>query len=138
MLWIIFSFISCISTAILTVLTKLSVQYLDPLVVTAVQTFITSFALIIVILYSKTALTCTHITMHSFLIITLGIIANIFSYVFFTYAMKYGSVVHVSSIYLLNFPLTIFISGLILNEVINFKVILGTTLMLAGAFLLSM
>ena len=137
MLWIFLSLLASVSTAVLTVLTKLSLDYLDPLVMTALQTFVTGLALIFVVFYSKTSLVYSGTTFNSSFIIVLGVVANIFSYVFFTYAIKHGPVVHVSTIYLLNLPLTIFISALILNEVINLKVIIGTTLMLAGAFLLS-
>ena len=137
MWWIFFSLLASLSTAVLTVLTKISLDYLDPLVMTALQTFVTGLALIFVIFYSKTSLAYNGTTFNSSFIIVLGVVANIFSYVFFTYAIKHGPVIHVSTIYLLNLPLTIVISAIILNEVINIKVIIGTTLMLAGAILLS-
>lgn len=137
MWWIFLSLLASLSTAILTVLTKLSLDYLDPLVMTALQTFVTGLALIFVVFYSKTSLAYNGTTFNSSFIIVLGVVANIFSYVFFTYAIKHGPVIHVSTIYLLNLPLTIFISAVILNEVINLKVIIGATLMLVGAFLLS-
>lgn len=137
MFWIFLSLLASLSTAVLTVLTKLSLDYLDPLVMTALQTFVTGLALIFVVFYSKTSLAYNGTSFNSSFIIILGVVANIFSYVFFTYAIKHGPVIHVSTIYLLNLPLTILISAIILNEVINLKVIVGTTLMLAGAVLLT-
>jgi len=137
MLWIVFSLLSSISTAILTVLTKLSVTYLDPLVMTALQTFVTGLALVFVVFYSKTSLSYNATTMNSSAIIVMGVVANIFSYVFFTYAIKHGPVVHVSAIYLLNLPITLLISAMILNEAITTKALIGTTLMLGGAILLT-
>ena len=137
MVWIVFSLLAALSTAILTVLTKLGLHYLDPLVITALQTFVTAIALIFVVFYSKSSLIYTEASFYSGLIIALGIVANIFSYVFFAYAMKFGPVIHVSSLYLLNLPFTFIISTILLNEVIGIKVIMGAILMLVGAILLT-
>lgn len=137
MVWIVFSLLAALSTAILTVLTKLGLHYLDPLVITALQTFVTAIALIFVVFYSKSSLVYTEASFYSGLIIALGIVANIFSYVFFAYAMKFGPVIHVSSLYLLNLPFTFIISTILLNEVIGIKVIMGAILMLVGAILLT-
>jgi transporter family protein len=137
MLWIAFSLLAALSTAILTVLTKLGLHYLDPLVITALQTFVTAIALIFVVFYSKSSLVYTEASFYSAFIIALGIVANIFSYVFFAYAMKFGPVIHVSTLYLLNLPFTFIISTILLNEVIGIKVVMGAILMLVGAILLT-
>ena len=57
--------------------------------------------------------------------------------IFFAYAMKFGLVIHVSTLYLLNLPFTFIISTILLNEVIGIKVIMGAILMLVGAILLT-
>jgi bacterial/archaeal transporter family protein len=136
MWWIFFSLLSSLATAVVTVLTKLGLDYLDPIVLTALQTFVTSLALIFVVFYSKSPLTF-YSTSNSSMIIIMGIVMNIFSYIFFAYALKHGPVIPVSAIYLLNLPLTLFISAVMLNDAVSIKVIIGTALMFGGAVLLT-
>jgi uncharacterized membrane protein len=136
MWWIFFSLLSSITTAVATVLTKLGLNYLDPVVITALQTFTTSMVLIIVACYSKSSWSF-YGSPNSTAIILMGIFTNIFSYIFFAYALKHGPVISVSALYLLNLPITLFICSVALNEVINTKLLIGTGLMLIGAFMLT-
>jgi uncharacterized membrane protein len=136
MWWVFFSILSSCATAIATVLTKLGLNYLDPVVITALQTFTTSLVLILVAFYAKSSWSF-YGSMNSTLIISMGLLTNMFAYLFFAYALKHGPVIPVSAIYLLNLPLTLFICALTLNEVVSAKLLIGTGLMLAGAVMLT-
>jgi transporter family protein len=136
MLWLIFSLLSSLATAIATVLTKQGLNYLDPIAITTLQTFSTSFVFILVAFYAKSSLAFYSSTTGTMIVI-MSLLTNTLSYLFFAYALKHGPVIPVSAIYLLNLPLTLFICMVVLNEAMNIRLVIGTILMLVGSFILT-
>lgn len=139
MLWVLFSILSPLSTAISTVLTKIGLEHLDPIAITALQTLISSIVLMAAAIYSKSNLLAFKINSSgSALIVILALFIPILSDLFYVYALKHGPLIPVSTLYLLYVPLTLVICVFALNEPLSTKSVIGAALVLLGTLVITL
>ena len=136
--YIILALLSAFSASLVAILGKLGLKNVDATVATTIRSLITASFLVLVSLFLKKFenLSLSVFTSKDWLLIILAGISGALSWLFYFGALKFGPASHVAVIDRLSLVFVIILSGLILGEALNFKVILGTILIIVGAILI--
>jgi len=136
--YIILAFLSAFSASLVAILGKLGLKNVDATVATTIRSLITASFLVLVSLFLKKFenLSLSVFTSKDWLLIILAGISGALSWLFYFWALKFGPASHVAVIDRLSLVFVIILSALILGEALNFKVILGTILIIVGAILI--
>jgi len=136
--YIILALLSAFSASLVAILGKLGLKNVDATVATTIRSLITASFLVLVSLFLKKFenLSLSVFTSKDWLLIILAGISGAISWLFYFWALKFGPASHVAVIDRLSLVFVIILSGLILGEALNFKVILGTILIIVGAILI--
>lgn len=138
MSWLAYALLSTMFVAFSSIFEKLGLRQSDTLLVTTIQSFITSIVLLIscIVLKRLTSTTLTSLMSHSGLSIMLAATITAVSWFFYAKALKHGHVSKVESVDRLSLLFTIVLSAFILGEPLEFKNIAGGVLMAIGAWLI--
>jgi len=136
--YIILALLSAFSASLVAILGKLGLKNVDATVATTIRSLITASFLVLVSLFLKKFenLSLSVFTSKDWLLIILAGISGALSWLFYFGALKFGPASHVAVIDRLSLVFVIILSALILGEALNFKVILGTILIIVGAILI--
>ena len=122
----------------MTILDKMAIQRVDPVLMTTVRTILMSIMLIILTFSLKRINISSVLAMQSkdWLFIALAAVASSVSWLFYFTAFKYGAVSKVISIDRLSFVFIMFISAFFLGEPLTKGMLAGAALMVAGVMLI--
>ena len=135
-IWIIFALLSALTAALVTILGKIGLSNVDPVLATTIRAIIMAIFLVLVSLaLGKFQLIKAIETNFLFFIVLSGIFGAL-SWLFYFIALKYGVTSIVAAIDRLSIVFILIFSVLFLAESLSFKIIFGIILIVIGSILL--
>ncbi|MGL5647333.1 MAG: EamA family transporter [Clostridium sp.] len=138
-LWLIYALLGAISASMVSIFTKLGVVHLSPSLAGTVKAIIMALFFIAISSFNgdfSNVSTLFEYKKDFFFLILTGVFGAL-SWLFMNYAFKHGSVTKVVPIDKLSIVFTILLSALILNEKLNFKILIGVFLVFIGALVIA-
>jgi transporter family protein len=138
MSYIILALFSALTASLVAIFGKLGLKNIDPTIATTIRSLIMAVFLVIVSLFLKKFenFSLSLLTSKDWLLIILAGISGALSWLFYFWALKFGSASHVAVIDRLSLVFVILLSVLILGETFNLKVFVGMILIVLGAILI--
>lgn len=139
-MWIVFSFLSAITAALVAIFGKLGLKSLDSTLATTIRSIImAAFLLLISGVLGKWHNFSWHsLNSKDWLLISLAGIAGALSWLFYFFALKSGLATKVVVIDRLSLVFVVVLAALFLGEALSWKVAAGAGLMVGGAILISL
>ena len=139
-MWIVYAFLSAIFAAAVAIFGKIGLKALDSTLATTVRACIMAvFLLTVAISMGKfSGWTFSSFGSKEWLMISLSGIAGALSWLFYFYAIKTGQVTAVAAIDRLSIVFIVILATLFLGEAFTWKTLLGSLLVGAGAFLITL
>jgi transporter family protein len=135
-MWWVYALLSALFTAFTAILAKIGVKGINSDLATAIRTL---FILVIawgIVLFRKELSGSTNLTKTNLLFLGLSGIATGLSWIFYFKALQLGKVSQVAPVDKLSVALAIIFSAVLLHEVITWKVIVGTCLIIGGSIVI--
>lgn len=138
-LWLIYALLGAISASMVSIFTKLGVVHLSPSLAGTIKGIIMALFLVAISSIKGDFNNISSIFEYKkdFIFLILTGVFGALSWLFMNYAFKYGSVTKVVPIDKLSIVFTILLSALILNEKLNFKILIGVALVFIGALVIA-
>ena len=138
MAWLLYALLSSVLVALSTIFNRIGLRSADEITIAFINsTIATLFLLITGILFKKINMSVfQEITSSSMFVITLGGIAMGLSWVFYLIALRFGLITHVIAIYYMSIVFIMILGMLFLGDTISLKAILGSLLIIIGAYLM--
>ena len=139
-MWIVYAFLSAITAALVAIFAKLGLRDIDPTLATTLRSIIMALFLLIV----ATALGKFHdfsfnnLNGKEWLLLTLAGIAGALSWLFYFFALKYGSASAVVAIDRMSIVFVLIFAAIFLMEAITLQTFIGALLMVTGALLITL
>ena len=140
-MWILYAFLAALTAALVAIFAKLGLQNVDPTLATTLRSLIMALFLVLLsILLGKFNgfAVSTSLSGKEWALITLAGIAGALSWLFYFFALKYGSASAVVAIDRLSLVFVIILAALFLQEAITWRTLTGVLLMVTGALLISL
>lgn len=136
--WLIAAFLSALFAALTSILAKIGVKNINSNLATAIRTVVILFFAWGIVIYQEGLKEISQISKSSLIFLILSGIATGLSWLFYFYALKIGEASKVVPIDKLSLVLSIILAGIILKEKITLPVVLGSSLMTAGALIIAL
>lgn len=138
-MWFFYALLSAITAALVAVFGKFGLQTIDPTLATTLRSLIMAFLLVCVSLVFKKfeGFSFSVLSHRDWLLIVLSGIAGASSWLFYFIALKLGLASHVAAVDRLSIVFVVLLSTLFLGEVLGWKSVLGSFLVVIGVFLIS-
>ena len=137
MVWIIFALLSAVFAALTAILAKIGIKDINSNLATAIRTLVILFFAWGIVFFQVLHKQIPLINKFSVLMLILSGLATGMSWLFYFLALQLGEAAKVAPIDKLSLIFTIILAGLILKEKITLQVMLGATLMTAGALIIT-
>lgn len=136
-MWIAFALLAALSAAIVTTLSKAGIRKIDPSLAFAIQSVLIIIVSWTVVFIQKSSHQVTRIDRRTWVyLIAAGIITTLSS--LFTFrALKLADASQVNPVERISLVFAIVLAGFFLKEKINWQIIIGALLMMAGAILIA-
>ena len=135
-MWWIYALLSAAFAALTAILSKVGIKGINSDLATAIRTM---FILLIawgIVLARKEAYGLNLLTRSNWLFLGLSGIATGLSWIFYFKALQLGNVSQVAPVDKLSVAIAIILSTVFLHEVITWKILLGTVLIIAGSVMI--
>jgi transporter family protein len=132
-MWWVYALLSALFAAFTAILAKVGIKGINSDLATAIRTL---FILVIawgIVFFRKELSGSTNLTKTNLLFLGLSGIATGLSWIFYFKALQLGKVSQVAPVDKMSVALAIILSSVLLHEVITWKVILGTILIIGGS-----
>lgn len=138
MSWLTYALLSTLFVAFSSIFEKLGLRNTDTLLVTTIQSMMTSVFLLVscIIMRRFTGESMNNLIQNNGWYILVAGTITAFSWLFYVHALKHGAVSKVESVDRLSLLFTILLSALMLGEPLHIKSILGGILMAIGSWLI--
>lgn len=133
--WFIYALLSAFFAALTAILAKIGIKDVDSNLATAIRTIVILLFAWSIVFFQGTLKDIASISRFSLIFLVLSGLATGLSWLFYFRALQLGQASHVAPIDKLSLALTIILSVIILKEKITVSVIIGSVLMIAGAFI---
>ena len=139
-MWLLYAFISAITAALVAVFGKIGLKNVDPTLATAVRSIIMAGFLVITSFFLRKfqGFSLDSFSSRDWLWIILSAVAGALSWLFYFVALKTGLASKVVVIDRLSLIFVLVLAAVFLGESLGWKSVLGGTLMVAGAILISL
>jgi transporter family protein len=135
--WFIFALLSAFFAALTAILAKIGIKNVDSNVATAIRTVVILVFAWGIVLAQGTWKQITHLSSFTLTFLMLSGLATGLSWLFYFRALQLGNASQVAPIDKLSLALTVLLALIFLHEKVNFSIIIGVILMLAGTFLIA-
>lgn len=135
-MWWVYALLSALFAAFTAILAKVGIKGINSDLATAIRTL---FILVIawgIVLFRKELTGNTNLTKSNLLFLGLSGIATGLSWIFYFKALQLGKVSQVAPVDKLSVAIAIILSTVLLHEVITWKILLGTILIIAGSIVI--
>ncbi|MEX0672320.1 MAG: EamA family transporter [Candidatus Babeliales bacterium] len=138
--WILYAFISSITAALVTIFANIGLRSVNPVAATTLRSIIMSIVLVIVSLKSQSlhTLFANGLDTKGWLVIIASALCGAASWIFYFEALANGPVNGVAAIDRLSIVFIVIFSVIILGQALTIKSIIGSLLIVGGAYLLMM
>jgi bacterial/archaeal transporter family protein len=138
--WLIFSFLSAITAALVAIFAKMGLKNIDPTLATTVRSIIMAAFLILVsfLLKKFQGFSLKSFNSKDWLLIILAGIAGALSWLFYFLALKTGLATKVVVIGRLSLVFVIIFAALFLGEQLGWKTAIGALFMVIGAIVITL
>lgn len=138
-MWYIFAILSGLLGAILAILVKLHLKDFEPIIVTIIFSTIAALFLSTISIYNKklNLKFLTSLTQYQWIILIVAALINCISFICYINALKHGKTCSAVAVDRLGVLYVAILSAFILNTAFTAKTLLGSILIVIGAFLLS-
>lgn len=138
-MWVVYAFISAITAALVAIFGKLGLKNIDSTLATTIRSVIMAlFLLIVSLLLGKYRhFSLANFSTREWVLIVLAGIAGALSWLFYFFALQQGDASKVVAIDRLSIVFVVILAALFLNESLGWRSLVGVTLMVGGALLLS-
>jgi len=139
-MWLLYAFLSAITAALVAVFGKIGLKNVDPTLATAVRSIIMAGFLVITSFFLRKfqGFSLDSFSSRDWLWIILSAVAGALSWLFYFVALKTGLASKVVVIDRLSLIFVLVLAAVFLGESLGWKSVLGGTLMVAGAILISL
>jgi len=139
-MWLLYAFLSAITAALVAVFGKIGLKNIDPTLATAVRSIIMAGFLVITSFFLRKfqGFSLDSFSSRDWLWIILSAVAGALSWLFYFVALKTGLASKVVVIDRLSLVFVLVLAAVFLGESLGWKSVLGGTLMVAGAILISL
>ena len=139
-MWLLYAFLSAITAALVAVFGKIGLKNVDPTLATAVRSIIMAGFLVITSFFLRKfqGFSLDSFSSRDWLWIILSAVAGALSWLFYFVALKTGLASKVVVIDRLSLVFVLVLAAVFLGESLGWKSVLGGTLMVAGAILISL
>lgn len=134
-MWIIYSILSAICAAIMSVTIKIGLKDLNPYLSLTIRTLIVFVFCFFLVVFSKTFKEIKTINGKTFIWLVIVSLATFLTWLFYFLAISKSSVTKVMALDKLSIVATVILSVIFLNETITWKIIIGIILLLIGSLL---
>jgi transporter family protein len=134
--WLIYALLSALFAGLVAIFGKLGVKDMDSTLATTLRAFVMAAMLFVLCLFRFQNIQLTNISPRSWLFIVLAGFAGALSWLFYFQALKLQDASRVAPIDRLSVVVTITLAYLFLGEKVSGTVLLGASLVLAGAILI--
>lgn len=136
-MWIVFALLASLCAAIVTILSKAGLKKLDPSLAFAIQSVLIIIVSWVAVFVQKSSGGVKQIDSRTWVYLIAAGIITAFSSLFTFQALKLGNASLVSPLERISLVLTIVLAGVFLKEKITWQIIVGATLMTAGAIVIA-
>ena len=139
-MWLLYAFLSAITAALVAVFGKIGLKNVDPTLATAVRSIIMAGFLVITSFFLRKfqGFSLDSFSSRDWLWIILSAVAGALSWLLYFVALKTGLASKVVVIDRLSLVFVLVLAAVFLGESLGWKSVLGGTLMVAGAILISL
>ncbi|KKW48181.1 MAG: hypothetical protein UY99_C0010G0014 [Parcubacteria group bacterium GW2011_GWA1_59_11] len=139
-MWLLYAFLSAITAALVAVFGKIGLKNVDPTLATTVRSIIMAGFLVITSFFLRKfqGFSLDSFSSRDWLWIILSAVAGALSWLFYFVALKTGLASKVVVIDRLSLIFVLVLAAVFLGESLGWKSVLGGTLMVAGAILISL
>jgi len=139
-MWLLYAFLSAITAALVAVFGKIGLKNVDPTLATTVRSIIMAGFLVITSFFLRKfqGFSLDSFSSRDWLWIILSAVAGALSWLFYFVALKTGLASKVVVIDRLSLVFVLVLAAVFLGESLGWKSVLGGTLMVAGAILISL
>jgi transporter family protein len=135
MTWLLFAFLSAGAAALTAILAKVGVEGVPSTLATAIRTVVVLVFLWLMVIGFNEQRALSSISRRSLVFLILSGLGTGISWLAYFRALQLGPASRVAPIDKLSLPLTIFMASLWLGEAVTWRLIVGVSLMTAGALL---
>lgn len=135
-MWWIYALLSALFAALTAVFAKVGIAGVNSNLATAIRTLVILVVAWAIVFARGDQKSMGSITKHNMLFLIISGIATGLSWIFYFKALQIGKVSQVAPVDKLSVALVIILSAVFLKEVITIKIIVGATLIIAGAIVL--
>lgn len=136
-MWVVFALLAALSAAVAITLTKAGVKNVDASLAFAIQSVLILLVAWTAVLFQKQGSGIAIIDQRSWMFLVAAGIVTCLASLFQFQALKLGQAALVSGIERSSLVFTVIFAIVFLKEQVNFKVILGAALMIAGALVIA-
>lgn len=139
-MWIIYAFLSAITAALVAIFAKLGLRDFDPTLATTIRSIIMAVFLLIVAgaLGKFQTFSFSSVSGKEWWLLVLAGISGALSWLFYFFALKFGSASAVVAIDRLSIVFVLIFAAIFLMEAITLRTFIGALLMVAGAILITL
>ena len=135
-MWWMFALLSALFAALTGILAKIGIKGIDTNLAVAIRTTVILIMTWGIVFFTGSLRSITQITKYNLLFLVLSGVTTGLSWLFYFKAIAVGNLSKVAPVDKLSLALTIFLSAIILKEVIEIKTLIGALLIVAGTLVL--
>lgn len=139
-MWLFFAFLSALCAALVAIFGKLGLKGIDSTLATTIRSIIMAGFLILTSLTLKkfNGFNFNDLSGKDWILISLSGVAGALSWLFYFFALKYGTAGKVVAIDRLSVVFVIILAAIFLSEGLTWRSVLGSILIASGAILISL
>jgi transporter family protein len=139
-MWLFFAFLSALCAALVAIFGKLGLKGIDSTLATTIRSIIMASFLVLTSLTLKkfNGFNFNDLSGKDWILISLSGVAGALSWLFYFFALKYGTAGKVVAIDRLSVVFVIILAAIFLSEGLTWRSILGSILIASGAILISL
>ena len=139
-MWVLFAFLSALTAALVAIFAKLGLRDVDPTLATTLRSIIMAVFLLCVawMLGKFNGFSLHHLSGKEWTLLVLAGVSGALSWLFYFFALRDGSASAVVAIDRLSIVFVVLLAAVFLSETINWRTLLGSVFMVAGALLISL
>jgi transporter family protein len=135
-MWWIYALLSAFFAALTAILAKIGINGINSDLATAIRTIFILFIAWTIVFFRKELIGIHNLSKNNWLFLGLSGIATGLSWIFYFKALQVGKVSQVAPIDKLSVAIALILSVTLLHEVVTWKIVLGTCLIIMGSIII--